>query len=141
MTNQQCKWTCFTYIVKETRFTTKLFLVYSVKTSFHTTNTLEKHVLTVMIKVVYTNLNVVSVQDVTLDKQDVQSRSDVMILYRLFVKNAQLSYSQHILNTGHLCGILENILEILNIQHKVPYLNMSESTTFIKPPQKSKPVV
>jgi hypothetical protein len=88
MTNQQCKWACFTYVVKETRFTTKLFLVYSVKTPFHTTNTLEKHVLTVMIKVVYTNLYVVSVQDVTLDKQDVQSRSDVMMLYRLFVKNA-----------------------------------------------------
>jgi hypothetical protein len=66
-----------------------------------------------------------------LAKQDAPSRLDITSILAIKNNNEKSGYSQHILNTGHSYGCLKHTLEILNIEHKAPYLNMLDPCNMI----------
>jgi hypothetical protein len=123
----------FTYVRKETRYFTKLFKNHNIKIAFQMKNTLEKHLChNKLIANIYDKSGVYRLKCHDCPGNYVgQTSRSFKIRYNEHLQairsnNAKSGYAQHILNTQHSFGNLEDTVHVLNTQHKGPYLNTLE---------------
>jgi arginyl-tRNA--protein-N-Asp/Glu arginylyltransferase len=134
-TQHEKKWVTFTYIGKETRHITKLFKNTKVKTAFRTNNII-KRILKPKPQIEHGNkynspgVYKLKCNDCHLQYIGQTGRS-FLTIYKEHIRairyNKESSgYAQHILNTGHSYGNIEDIMDIIKIERKGKHLDTLE---------------
>jgi hypothetical protein len=133
------KWATFTYVGKETRHITKLFKNTNIKTTFKTTNNLKKNLIPNKITSdKYEKPGVYKLQCMDCHRQYIgQTGRNFKTRYKEHIReirnNRETSgYVQHILETGHSFGKMNDIMEIIKIEQKGSYLNTPENFHIFK---------
>jgi hypothetical protein len=127
------KWATFTYIGKETRAITKLFKNTNLHIAYKTTNTLQKHLQLKNIdsdKHNHSGIYEIKCNSCHL-KYIGQAGRNFKTRYKehihvIHTNKTTSKYAQHILETGHTYGTIENTLHILHCEKKGPLMNTSE---------------
>ncbi|PNF26379.1 hypothetical protein B7P43_G17880 [Cryptotermes secundus] len=127
------KWATFTYIGKETRNITKLFRDTKLKIAFRTKNNLQ-HILKSRPEInKYNNSGIYSMKCLDCPKEYIgQTGRKFNTRYKEHIhdirhNNSNTGYSEHILNTEHAYGTIENTMDIIATGRKGQYLNTLEN--------------
>ena len=127
------KWATFTYIGKETRTITKIFRDTKLKIAFRTKNNLQ-HILKTKPKMSkYNKSGIYRMKCLDCHKEYIgQTGRKFNTRYKEHIhdirtNNSNTGYSEHILNTGHAYGTIENTMDIIATSKKGQYLNTLEN--------------
>jgi hypothetical protein len=134
-TKQEKKWVTFTYIGKETRHIAKLFKNTKVKTAFRTNNTI-KRILKPKPQIElgnkYNSPGVYKLKCNDCHLQYIgQTGRSFLTRYKEHIRairyNKEASgYAQHILNTRHSYGNIEDVMDIIKTERKGKHLDTLE---------------
>jgi hypothetical protein len=127
------KWAVFTYIGKETRIISRLFRNTNIHIAYKTKNTIQKNLQTNNIDhdkysqsgVYEIKCNSCPLKYVGQTGRNFRTRFKEHI-HAIRTNNLTSRYAQHILETGHAYGKIEDTLDILNRENKGPLMNTWE---------------
>ena len=127
------KWATFTYVGKETRKITKIFRNTKLKIAFRTRNNLQ-HILKTKSQInKYYKSGIYRMKCLDCPMEYIgQTGRKFNTRYKEHIhdirhNNSNTGYSEHILNTGHTYGTIENTMEIITTNKKGHYLNTLEN--------------
>jgi hypothetical protein len=128
------KWITLTYFGKETQQIAKIFKDTDIKIAFRTKNTLKKHLQPKQIgRNKYDNSGVYklkcmdcSLQYIGQTGRSFKTRYKEHIRAIQYNKKENSTYAQHIIDTGHTYGTIQNTMEILHTTQKGKYMNCLE---------------
>jgi hypothetical protein len=132
-TTQKTKWATFTYIGKETRTITRLFINTNIKIAYKTNNTIQKYLQPQKPNTdIYNNSGIylLSCNDCPLQYVG-QTGRNFKTTYKEHIQairnnKPNSKYAQHILDTQHTYSTIENTMRTLQIQKKGQVMNTLE---------------
>jgi hypothetical protein len=134
-TQLEKKWVAFTYIGKETRHITKLFKNTTVKTACRTRNTIKILLQSKLQQERENKYNRPGVYKLKCSECHLQYVGQTgryfLTRYKKHIRAIKYNkdsseYAQHILNTGHSYGKIEDIMEIIKVENKGKHLDTLE---------------
>jgi hypothetical protein len=130
--DQKIKWVTFTYSVKETRIITKLFRDTRLKVVFSTQNTIQ-NILRPQLQIdKYTRSGIYQMKCLDCPMVYIGQTGRTFNtrykehIYDIKSNNSNTGYSNHILNSGHNYGTIEDTMEIITMGRKGQYLKTLE---------------
>jgi hypothetical protein len=123
------KWAIFTYVGRETRYTTKFFRNTNIKTAFKTINNLKKHLFPNQVTTdKYEKPGVYKLKCMDCTRQYIgQTGRSFKTKYKEHIrhihnKRETSGYVQHILEAEHAFGKMSDIMEVIKIERKGSHL-------------------
>jgi hypothetical protein len=126
------KWAVFTYIGKETRIISKLFRGTSIRIAYKTKNTIQSHLQIIENQDKYSQSGVYEIKCGSCPLRYVgQTGRNFKTRYKEHIhairsNNTSSKYAEHILETGHAYGKIEDTLSVMNQVRKGPLMNAWE---------------
>jgi hypothetical protein len=138
-TEKKNKWATFTYSGNEVRSITKLFNNTNIHTAYKTNNTIQKHLQPATQDgdkyqhsgIYEIKCNTCPLKYIGQTGRSFRTRHREHI-HAIRTNTTNSKYAQHILDTGHTYGNIEDTLNILHLQKKGPLMNTIEQYQIYK---------